>query len=223
MLCLLAVLGGGAAAGEHDGNGRCEGGVWEVVFEQGDLQVSRRDYAGSALDEVQGVVRVKASLNALMALLKDADFNREWVYRSGGARILQTAGYARAWVYGIVDAPIPMDDRDTVVRFDYRQDAATRIITIAITNTPDFVPAVRGLVRVPDMGGCWRLQPEAGGWVRVTYRIHGDPGGWIPAWLANRAAQQSVRYTLARLPSVVARYAGATSASVLEVDQPPAR
>jgi hypothetical protein len=213
LLCLLLILCSiepVAAQADRDGNG------WETVYQQGDLSVQRRDYRGSALDEVKGMVRVRSSLNALMALLKDAGFNQQWVYRSGGARILQDAGYAQAWVYGIVDAPFPMQDRDTVVRFDYHQDAATRDITVTITNLPDYIAADPNLVRVPEMGGFWRLRPEADGWVQVTYQVYGDPGGWIPVWLANRAALVSVQYTLANLVSVVDRYAGVTSDAVRE-------
>ena len=154
---------------------------WELLYEGDDLRVLRRDYAGSELDEIQGVVRVQASLSALMALLKDAPFNRHWVYRSGGAQILQESGYATAHVYGVVDAPLPLSDRDSVVRFDYQQDPATRDITITITNVPDYVPPEPNLVRVPDIGGHWFLKPRGDGWVEVTYQVHGDPGGWIPS------------------------------------------
>jgi len=206
-LCLLLALAEAAASGD-----------WQPVFEEGDLRVSRRDYAGSGLDEIQGVVRVKASLGALMALLKDAPFNEHWVFRSGGARILQESGYAQAYVYGVVDAPFPMSDRDSVVRFDYAQDPVTKEITIAITNVPDFIAEQPPLIRVPDLGGHWALTPQADGWVEVTYQVHGDPGGWIPVWLANQAAQVSVRITLQNLVSVVGRYAGAASEFVREPD-----
>jgi START domain len=172
------------------------------------------------LDEIQGVLRVKASLSALMALLKDAPFNRHWVYRSGGARVLQESGYAQAYVYGVVDAPFPISDRDSVVRFDYRQDPVSKAITITITNVPDFVPPEPQLVRVPDIGGHWALQPLAEGWVEVTYQIHGDPGGWIPVWLVNRSAQVSVKNTLQNLVVVVGRYEGVRSEFVLEPDHP---
>jgi Polyketide cyclase / dehydrase and lipid transport len=189
---------------------------WELVYETENLRVQRRDYAGSELDEIKGVVRVKATLNAVMALLKDAESNRDWVYRSGGARIVQESGYAQAYVYGVVDAPFPMSDRDTVVRFDYEQDAVTKEITVAITNFPDFVPAKAALVRVPKMGGHWRLKPEQDGWVEVSYQIYGDPGGWIPVWIANRAAEVSVQETLRNMESAVSRYEGATSEFVEE-------
>ncbi len=189
---------------------------WEPVYADENVSVQRRDYAGSELDEIKGVVRVKATLNAVMALLKDAQFNREWVYRSGGASILQDAGYAQAYVYGVVDAPFPMSDRDTVVRFDYQQDTVTKEITITITNFPDFIAAKAELIRVPRIGGYWKLKPEADGWVEVTYQVYGDPGGWIPVWIANRAAVVSVQETLRNMKSAVSRYEGARSEFVEE-------
>lgn len=188
---------------------------WEPVHRESGLLVERRPYAHSALQEIRGVTVVHASLNALMALLRDAPFNREWVYRSGGARILEESD-TQAYVYGIVDAPWPMSDRDTVVRFDYRQDGNTKTILITITNFPDYIPSRPGLVRVPRFGGFWQLRPLGKGEVEVTYQVYGDPGGWIPVWLANRAAARSVTHTLQRLPEVVGRYASASAPAVAE-------
>ena len=193
---------------------------WELVFEAENLLVQRRDYEGSNLKEIKGVTRVKASLNAVMALLKDAEFNHHWVYRSGGATILQEAGYAQAYVYGIVDAPWPMRDRDTVVRFDYRQDTVTKAITIAITNFPGLIATKNEFVRVPKFGGYWTLQPEKDGWVEVIYQVYGDPGGWIPVWVANHAAVISVKRTLHNMRSAVTRYGSAQSEFVEEVALP---
>lgn len=211
---LLALLCAGAAPA-------AVASEWEPVFESDNLRVLRRDYAGSELDEIQGVLRVRASLGALMALLKDAPFNEHWVYRSGGARILRESGYAEAYVYGVVDAPFPISDRDSVVRFDYRQDPVSLDIVITITNAPDFLPPEPALVRVPDIGGHWALKPQADGWVEVTYQVHGDPGGLLPVWLANRAAQVSVKNTLQNMAAVVGRYEGARSEFVQEPDAPP--
>jgi START domain len=193
-----------------------QAGEWEQVYVDENLRVQRRDYAGSELDEIKGVIRLKATLNAVMALLKDAQFNKEWVYRSGGASILQESGYAQAYVYGVVDAPSPMSDRDTVVRFDYQQDQETKEVTVTITNFPEFIPEKVNLVRVPAIGGYWHLKPEEDGWVEVTYQVYGDPGGWIPVWLANRAAVISVQETLRNMVSAVSRYEGARSEFVEE-------
>ena len=62
---------------------------WELVKDTGKLRVERRAYQGSSLDELRGVTVLKASMNAVMALLRDASFNQGWVHRSGGAKILE--------------------------------------------------------------------------------------------------------------------------------------
>ncbi len=190
---------------------------WQLLKDTGSLRVERRPYRGSRLDELRGVTVVKATLNAVMALLRDASFNQHWVYRSGGATILEEEGYARVYVYGIVDTPLPMRDRDTVVRFDYAQDPESKVIQINISNFPAFIPDKDGYVRVPDFGGFWKLEPRDGGRVEVTYQVRGNPGGWVPLWLANYAAEVSVTRTLENMGEAVERYAGARSEAVLEV------
>jgi hypothetical protein len=191
--------------------------AWETVFDADGVSVWQRPYADSPLLEVRGEIEVRASLNALMALLRDADYNRHWVYRSGGATILDMSDYEQAYVYGVVDAPFPMRDRDTVVRFDYHQEPVTREITINITNAPDRVPPADGLVRVPDFGGFWKLQPAENATVKVIYQVHGDPGGWVPVWIANLAAARSVIRTLQNLPAALERYRDARSEFVQEL------
>jgi hypothetical protein len=39
--------------------------------------------------------------------------------------------------------------------------------------------------------------------VEVTYLVYGDPGGWIPVWLANHAAEVSIQFTLQNMISAV--------------------
>ncbi len=189
--------------------------AWDLVYEDEGIRVSERPYPGSPVSELRGERVLDATLGEVMALLRDADYNDRWVYRSGGARIIAEEGSARAWVYGIVDAPWPMADRDTVVRFDYRQDPSSAVIIIDITNLPDYLPPEPGRVRVPDFGGFWRLAPATGG-VAVTYQVRGAPGGMVPVWLANRAARLSVRRTLQNMPDAVARYRGRGDPSVQE-------
>lgn len=192
-------------------------GDWRDVSNDGQVSVERREYQGSPLYEIRGITRIKASLNAIMALLKDAPFNSQWVHRSAGATILKENGYGQAYVHGVVDAPWPIQDRDAVARFDYSQDPESAEITITITNFPAFIEPDSRYVRVPDFGGFWRLRPQAEGWVEVTYQVHGDPGGWIPVWLANAAAIASVTKTLENMAAVVTRYSGARSEFVREL------
>ena len=191
---------------------------WETLSAQQNLLLQRRPYEGSPLHEIRGVTSIQSSLSAAVALLRDARFNQYWVYRSGGAEILQTKGYKTAYVYGVVDAPWPIQDRDTVVRFDYSQHPVSKTIIISIHNVPDFIAPKKTYVRVPDMGGYWKLKPEPGGWIEVTFQVYGNPGGQLPVWLANQAAALSVRKTLLNMQDAVARYAGVRLSYVVERD-----
>ena len=207
LLLALPLLALGADPGDT---------AWQLRHSEGVLQVHSRPYAGSSIEEFRGVTRVRARLSEVIALLQDADYNRHWVYRSGGARILDHQSISTTWVYGVVDAPLPIRDRDTVVRFDLRQDPGSRVITIDILNKPDLLPPVAGLVRVPDFGGFWRLEPLADSQVAVTYQVYGDPGGWVPAWLANYAALRSVVGTLQAMPDALQRYADAGAPGIVD-------
>ena len=203
---LQVVLLGGLLAAVLVAGPATADGEWQMRHEQGELKVESRPYATSSIEEFRGQTTVNATLPAVIALLRDAPNNRNWVYRSGGARILASEGLARTWVYGVVDAPAPMQDRDTIVRFDLAQDPVSRVVTIDIVNQPLYLPEEPGRVRVPDFGGFWRLEPIGNSDIRVTYQVYGDPGGWVPVWLANYAALRSVVGTLEAMPAALKRY-----------------
>jgi hypothetical protein len=48
----------------------------------------------------------------------------------------------------------------------------------------EYLPLQQGFVRVSRVKGFWQLKPYEGG-VEVVYQVHSDPGGSVPAWLAN--------------------------------------
>ena len=50
----------------------------------------------------------------------------------------------------------------------------------------------------------------------VIYQVRGDPGGWVPVWMANYAARLSVARTLQNMPAAVARYHNARTPEVRE-------
>ena len=69
VFAVIACLASGASI--------VQAGNWKTVFEQDGLLVEQRPYKDSPLMELRGQVNVRASLNAVMALLKDADYNQE--------------------------------------------------------------------------------------------------------------------------------------------------
>jgi hypothetical protein len=87
------------------------------VYRSEQLHVDRRAHTGWLLQEMRGVVRVRASLNAIMALLRMLTSTTSGCIAAAAQGI--AGGGLCARMYGVVDAPWPMQAGDTIVRFDY--------------------------------------------------------------------------------------------------------
>ena len=61
-------------------------------------------------------------------------------------------------------------------------------------------PQVRGVCS-------WTVTPEAEGRTRVVFEMHLEPGGGIPAWLANSRVVDSPFETLKNLRGIIAKRA----------------
>jgi hypothetical protein len=58
-------------------------------------------------------------------------------------------------------------------------------ITILIDNLPKYIPMNESIVRIPKSKGFWTITPIKENLTKVEYQMHVEPGGFVPAWLAN--------------------------------------
>jgi hypothetical protein len=56
---------------------------------------------------------------------------------------------------------------------------------VTLNPLPDYVPEKENIVRIRSGKGFWELEENEKNEVRVIYQFHGEPGGDIPAWIAN--------------------------------------
>lgn len=179
------------------------GDKWELSLNHPDVKVYTRPVQGSSFVELRGITLIRTSISAVVALLNDVEFNPRWVPRSGGVTILKQVSPKEAYVRGIILAPWPFYDRDTVVHFLLKQDPDTLVVTIEMTSMADYYPLQKGYVRVSRMSGFWKITPMADSMVEVIYQIHADPGGVLPAWLVNRFAVRHLFKTLINMRQAV--------------------
>lgn len=162
------------------------GAAWEL--QRNDEQAM----AYSHIDKATGlqVCRVetviKASLNALVALQRDAAQIPKWMDGVKSSSIVREADDYYI-THTLVPSPWPVKDRDSVVRSDIRQlDDGTVIIDFA--SVEGVVPPQKTHKRVQNVKGSWCFAPLQDGKTRVEYEVMVDPGGKLPAWLVNRFA-----------------------------------
>ncbi|MBM3162341.1 MAG: cyclase [Chlorobi bacterium] len=157
-----------------------------------------------------GVAEIDAPQHAVLSLLYDIDAATEWVWKTREMRLLKdlsedeegNADGGRV-VYQLVSAPWPLFDREIITRSRGFIDPSTSEVFIKMDCLPDFLPLDSRYVRVPQAEGAWNILPVAENSCRVVFRLHIEPGGEIPAWLANIAVIDTPYHTMNNLRQMV--------------------
>ncbi len=178
LLPIVALLAQPASAQENPN-------PWDKVKDADRIQVYERDFPGSYIHELKIVMEVDASVDEIQALANDIPAFEDWVYKCVEARDLgddPEGGY----YYTRVDVPWPMDDRDLAVRVNGTVDESTGVYTSQSVAVPARVPEVEGVVRMTTYQVETTYEPRADGTgTTMTYVMHSEPGGSVPAWVSN--------------------------------------
>ena len=134
--------------------------------------------------EFKGETVVNSSLSGLVALLRDVESMKNWVHNVEKAQILEKINEFEAYSYVVNSFPFPFSPRDSVVRTLMRQDQSTLSVTIEGNSEPTFIEEQDGLVRVDNIKSSWRFTPLEKGKSKVVFQGYGEPGGNIPANIA---------------------------------------
>jgi len=89
-------------------------------------------------------------------------------------------------VHIMVDYPMPLSDRDYVVKFDKILEPY-EIIYRFHSSTPFIVPENENYIRLNNAAGEWRLRDMNNGKILVTYTWNGELKGSAPMWILKRA------------------------------------
>lgn len=152
------------------------------------------------------VAHIDAPQHSVLSLLYDIDVATEWVWKTCEMRVLkEITGDDGRVVYQRVSAPWPVTDREIVSRSTAYMDPETNEAFISIECLPDFIPENDRYVRVRQMEGAWNILPLSETSCRVVFRLHVEPAGEIPSWLANLAVIDTPYHTLCNLREMVKR------------------
>ncbi len=153
-----------------------------------------------------GIAVIDAPQHSVLHLLYDIDAATEWVWKTREMRILQELSENEGRiVYQLVSAPWPLSDREIITQSQGYKDPKTGEVFIKMTAKPDFLPENDNYVRVRQLEGAWNIMSLPDDQCRVVFRLHLEPGGEIPSWLANIAVIDTPYNTLANMREMVKR------------------
>ncbi|MDX1693813.1 MAG: START domain-containing protein [Ketobacteraceae bacterium] len=168
---------------------------WELQQDKDGIRVFTKALPDSDFDAFKAETIIDTRLSTLMAVHFDVNSVKDWMKNCDESRLLSDdispAGYT---AYFRTDSPWPLDDRDYTLNYDIQQDPEDLTVTLSFHSVTDLVPENDGVVRVTELEGFWKMTPlkqkgkQDQDGVSVTYQVKANPGGNVPAWLANSFA-----------------------------------
>jgi len=199
---LLVLSAGMAGATERD---------WKLVTDRDDIKVYRAHTDDSLIKTFRGETEVALKdFRSIAAIMDDYDFVAEWLHMVSEIRgVSRVSPYDRT-VWLTTRLPWPVSDRDVVLNVWQEQDAQSYTLRMPFRNRAEVMEEKDGYVRIPRMEGYLEFQPLAPGRIKLTVEVILDPGGYLPAWLANLILRDIPYFSLKRFRAVAndERYQG---------------
>lgn len=205
-LALISLCG---LAAEPAGQGTPEAAPWRHQISRDGITVDTRPVAGSPYAEFRAETVIHAPIGQVLAALDDTPACPMWIHRCLEARIVEQQSGTERIIQQVTQLPFPVNNRDVVLRVTLEADGAD--VLIKLEALPDHIPAQRGLVRVRDIRGHYRVI-AVGTSTRLIWQQFVDPAGRIPAFLAKSMQTEMPLDSLTKLREWVnePRYAGYT-------------
>ncbi|MFC2104330.1 START domain-containing protein [Bacteroidota bacterium] len=156
---------------------------WKLEKDENDIKIYTRFVEGSSFKEFKGEITITCEMTEIVKLLKDVSKFKDWVADCEKVELLKFEG-SDQYHYIETSIPWPLENRDMVYNFNYLKE--TNLVTeVIITGKANYIPKKKGIVRMTQANGFWKLISIGENRIEVTYQLHAEPGGVIPAWLAN--------------------------------------
>lgn len=202
---------------------------WQLQQEADGIQVFTKAVPDSDFDAFKAETVIDTDLTTLMAVHFDVNSVKDWMKNCDASRLLSDSisqeGYT---AYFKTDSPWPVDDRDYTLTYSIEQNPDDMSVTLSFKTISDLVPETKGTVRVTELEGFWKMTPlnsdnsGSSPKVKIIYQVSANPGGSIPAWIANSFAVDQPFESLKNLRQVVKmeKYQGQTISFIQDPVKP---
>lgn len=195
-ICLLALAALGHAQ-DRDMQ------AWELVSDRDGIRVFMAHTDDSKIKTFrgEGIVPIQ-DFRAIGNMLDDYEFIASWLHMISGLDDLGRISDLQRHIWVTTRLPWPVSDRDCAIDVAVEQDPETYTVMVPFTARADLIEEKDDYVRMPQLNGFLRFEPREPGEVFMTFQVILDPGGYIPAWLANLILRDIPYFSLKRFRRV---------------------
>jgi hypothetical protein len=158
---------------------------WEFSKQKNGISLYLSDAPGTPYKAVKVECTLTGTYTKLVALLTNVPQFNKWIYNTRTSWILKQYTPLDFIYYSETTMPWPLSNRDVVIHVQIKTDSLPKFLIITGAGQPDFFPPVFSRVRVPKYKASWKVTMPTSNTIGISYILDLDPGGNIPAWLAN--------------------------------------
>lgn len=159
---------------------------WNLKKDKDGIKIYTRSVQGSSIEEYKAITTIeKYSLSDVLKVISDVENYESLFPDCMNPKVLKQDGEYYSVVYTQTKGPFPVKDRDSVFEQKTQIGNNGKYAKISLIAMPGYFAEDKKFVRIRKGSGFWELTEDDNENVKVIYQFHGEPGGEIPAWLAN--------------------------------------
>jgi hypothetical protein len=158
--------------------------AWELKKDQNGIKVYSRSAKTSKYKELRAVFDLTGNYDQLRYILNDVTNYKTWVYSTVSSKLVERKSETEMIYYSRISAPWPVSKRDFYSDTRIWVDSANHQMRLSSRSVDNF-PSADNIVRIGFLRSEWVITAPSPGALPVEYTLSWDPGGEIPAFLAN--------------------------------------
>ena len=172
---------------------------WKLEKQKNGISVFLSDVPWSAYKSVKVECTLTGTYTKLVALLTNVSQFNKWIYNTKSTWLIKQNTPLDFIYYSETHMPWPLTNRDVIVHMQIKTDSLPRVLIISGTGEPDLLPRFISRVRVTNYKANWRVTMPSSQTIKISYILELDPGGSIPASIANSFADKGPFGTFSNL------------------------
>jgi hypothetical protein len=174
---------------------------WELQKKENGISIFTSSVKGSSYKAFKAITVINCNPALVVKKLRDVNSFKYWMAEAQSIELLKQSELDQ-YHYIETILPWPMENRDMVYHNQFIKTASNNYL-VKVHGLANYIPPKKGISRIESVEGFWQIEQIDNTNTNVTYQIHAEPGGEIPAWLANTFIVDTPYKTLLKLKTLI--------------------
>jgi hypothetical protein len=143
---------------------------WKLAKKKKGITIYLRKVKVTPIKHFRAFMELDIDLSTLVAFMTDVDAYPDYLRLCNATKVLHTVNDRVSYIHTINQLPWPVSVRDSIGYTCWSQDPETLVVKSNIVGLADYIPPVKGYVRVPFLLMQFVLTPQKNGKILLKYK-----------------------------------------------------